>query len=524
VYAAETGGRRQLYLRPLASFVARALPGTDGARHPFFSPDGRWIGFVAGGKLQKVARDGGAPITIARVPTIWGADWGRDGTILYAVRGPVLYRVPDEGGTPAEIPVKFRPASSSRALDPAPVRWPQLLPDGKHALVSADVTVAVVTLATGEVRTLFRGRQASWLPTGHLLYDEDEGHIRVVPFDLGRLEVTGDAEPAFEAFRSPGNGSSHFAVSRSGTVVYVAGGFARSLVLTDDAGRVTPLPLEPRGYRFPRFAPDGQRVAVTVDPRPSETWLVDLRRGSAVPLVRGRHSILPFWSPDGSRVGYWGAGIRALRWSGADSGEVILPPLAGATFWPRIWIEGRIVGDQVDSLGRRLGWLLPGDSAPTLITPPGADAWKPDVSRDGRRVTYVSDVSGVAEIYARPLDGSADAVQVSSSGGTDPHWSADGSGIVYRNGTRIMRADLLPGPAIEVAGRPRELFDAPFDFSQEHNWDMDRSGRFVFVRSDPATVGRLMVVVISSTWLISSMPTPWMRSLNGFASPRALKL
>ena len=495
VYAGETGGRRQLFLRPLASYDARAIPGTDGARQPFFSPDGRWIGFVADGKLRKVARDGGSPIDLAAVPAFWGADWSRSGTILYAVRGPTLYTIPDQGGRPTPLPVDFDPDTSSRDLDPAPVRWPELLPDGEHAIVSADLDIAVVTLATGELKTLFPGRQARYLPSGHLLYDESEGRIRVVPFDADRLEVTGDPEPAFEAFRSPGNGSSHFAVSDNGTVVYVAGGFARSLVLTDSAGRSTPIGVDPRGYRFPVFSPDGQRVAVTVDPRPSQIWMVDLRRESAVPVVAGQHSILPTWAPDGTQLAYVYQGLRVVRWPGGDSSVVLMPRLERANFWVFDWSARRgFIGELADTLGRHIAYYTIGGAAPVPISPAGMDAWNPRLSPDGDHIAYVSDISGVAEIYARTFDGSAEPLLVSAGGGSDPHWTADGRAIVYRVGTRIMRADLRLTPTLELAGRPRELFAAPYDFSQLGNWDLDRNGRFIFVRSDPATVGRLMVV------------------------------
>jgi len=483
VYVGESGGRRQLFLRELASFEARAIPGTDGARQPFFSPDGRWIGFTAGGNLQKVARDGGAPIVLAPVRETWGADWGGDGTILYAARDAGLFQVSDAGGTPRRIDAA------------AAVRWPRLLPDGEHAVVSAADDVAVLTLATGELRTLFSGRQARYLPTGHLLFDEGEGRIRVVPFDARRLAVTGTPTPAFEAFRSPGSGSSHFAVSANGTLVYVAGGFERSLVLTDDAGRVTPVPLPARGYRFPRFAPDGERVAVTVDPRPSQIWLVDLRRESAVPVVTGRHAILPVWSPDGGTLSFMQQGLRAIRRPGTDSAALLLAPRSGASVFPAGWVMGRgILAELADTLGRHLAYLAPGDSAVTQLTPPGLNAWAPAASPDGASIAYVSDISGVAAVYACRFDGSGEAILVSADGGTDPHWTGDGRAIVYRNGARIMRADLRAGPTLELAGRPRQLFEAAFDFSQAGNWDLSRDGRFVFVRSDPATVGRLLVV------------------------------
>jgi dipeptidyl aminopeptidase/acylaminoacyl peptidase len=153
-----------------------------------------------------------------------------------------------------------------------------------------------------------------------------------------------------------------------------------------------------------------------------------------------------------------------------------------------------ILAELADTLGRHLAHLAPGDSTVTQLTPPGLNAWAPAASPDGASIAYVSDISGVAAVYARRFDGSGEAILVSADGGTDPHWTGDGRAIVYRNGARIMRADPRAGPALELAGRPRQLFEAAFDFSQAGNWDLSRDGRFVFVRSDPATVGRLLVV------------------------------
>ena len=116
------------------------------------------------------------------------------------------------------------------------------------------------------------------------------------------------------------------------------------------------------------------------------------------------------------------------------------------------------------------------------------------ISPDGAWMAYVSDISGSAEVYVRAFDGFGESALVSAGGGGDPRWTADSRAIVYRNGSRIMRADLRVRPALEVAGQPRELFSGSYDFSQAKNWDMDRNGRFVFIRSDPATVGRLLVI------------------------------
>ncbi len=494
VYSGESGGRTRLFLRPLASFDASEIPGTDGAHHPFFSPDGQWIGFLAGGKLQKVRRDGGAPIPLTRFTGEWGgAEWGRDGTIIYAAARAALYRVSAQGGRAEEIPVDVAPWRSS--LPDSRLRWPARLPGGRHLLVSMDTTVAVVTLATGELRPLIAGRQARYLPTGHLLYDETEGRIRVAPFDARRLAITGAPQPAFEAFRSPGRFASQFTVSDSGTLLYVAGGFERSLVLTDSTGRESPLALAPRGYRFPRFSPDGTRLAVTVDPRPSEIWMVDLHRASAVPVVTGGHSLLAEWSPDGTRLAFFHRGITSwIAWPGADPPRPALAKPVRENLFLSGWTPRGLLGVRFDSVGRHPVRFDLGDSAPTPIRLAEREAWSVAGSPDGAWIAYVSDASGVAEIYVRPFDGGGEPVRVSVGGGADPHWTADGSGLIYRSGNGIMRVDVRLRPGFETAGRPRELFSRAYDFTQERNWDLSRDGRFIFVRADPRNAGRLQVV------------------------------
>jgi serine/threonine-protein kinase len=496
-YVGDVDGQSQLFLRPLDDFEAHPIPGTEGAHQPFFSPDGKWIGFVADGKLKKIPLSGGAPIALTSMTTgLRGASWGADGTILYSY-GDSLFLIPDQGGTPTSIHL----ASQARA-DTAPannsVRWPQFLPDGRHALISTDTAVEIVDLTNGEMRPVVRGRQAIYLADGHLLFDEAEGRMRVVPFDLRQMAITGSPVPAFEAFRGPGTGSTQYAVSRNGTLVYVSGGFNRTLVMVDRNGREAPLALPRRGYRYPRFSPDGERLAVTIDPRPSQIWVVDLRHLSAVPVTTEGHNLGAVWSPDGSRLVFaTGGGPLWVSWpEGVRQRAVEARLHEGAGIYPGDWMARTgIIATSQDSSGMHLVSFHLGDSILTRVTGGPAREWQPSASPDERWVAFSSNVSGADEVYVRPLTGVGEAIRVSTNGGGDPIWGADGKSLYYRRGSRIMMADVATKGAFQVVGAPRELLAGTWDFSQQNNWDVAPDGRFIMVRGDPAASGRLLVVL-----------------------------
>ncbi len=513
VYSGVAAGKSQLYLRPLGSFEGKPIPGTEGASQPFLSPDGKWIGFFADGKLQKVSREGGGPTTLADIPEASnGAAWGSDGTIVFALTDTVLYRVSDRGGRPVVIPmVATVPSPADSGLIPPPVtaiRWPTLLPDGKHALVGTNNGIAVFTLASGELHPLFpgspsnsgaKGSRARYLPTGHLIYDQGEGRIRVVPFDLDRLEVTGEPIPAFEAFRGPGGGAAQFAVSQNGTLVYVAGGFNRSLVLVDRNGHETPVAVPARGYRFPQFSPDGERVSVTIDPRPSNIWVVDLHRAQSVRVTTEKHNLKALWAPDGERLAFTNSdGPQWVRWQSGDPPQPVLTLAGGSpygitpTFWAR---DGRILAQRFDGNSRDIVTLTIGDSVARPLLATRADESQPRVSPDGRWLCFTSNLTGSAEIYVRQFPTGDANILVSTSGGTDPRWSADGKELYFRQDSRIMAASIRTSPTFQLLGTPRELFTGGYDFSQEDNWDVGPDGQFIMVRADPATRGQFLAVL-----------------------------
>ncbi len=508
VYVGDDSGKAQLFVRALSDTSAQLLPGTEDASTPVFSPDGEWIAFFANGKVKKVPRTGGAPIVLADAPrSPSGADWSTDGSVLYAFGDSVLLRVREDGGTPVAIVCEAASAARRHAL--GALRWPALLPGNARALVSTDSGIGVMDLKNGAVRVIMRGRQARYLPTRQLLFDDNEGHLRVVAFDADRGEASGASKPVFEAFRGPGGGASYFTVSDNGTLVYEPGSFQRTLVRVDRYGRETPINVEPRGYRFPSVSPDGRLIAVTVDPRPSQIWLVDPALGRAVPLTSdASHNYKSVWSPDGKRVAFTRGAIQGQSWIAAVPAqpnapvEILFRPIASESRYLRIvssWLHTEdLVGSErsggAGQGGSNVVHFRPGDSTTSPIVATAADERQAALSPDGKWLAYLSNISGANEVYVRPYGSDGASQLVSSRGGVEPRWSRAGTELLYRSGTRIMSVAVRTRSDVAVLGAPQLLFSGPFDFSQDENWSPSPDGSFIMVKADPNTGRQLRVV------------------------------
>jgi len=509
VYVGDDSGKAQLFLRLLADTITRAIPGTTGASTPFISPDGAWIAFFADDKLKKVPRGGGAAIDVASTSSAeMGATWGTDGTLLYAFGDSALYRVRSDGTDAAVIVAEPRSAARRRAL--GRIKWPALLPDNARALVTTDSGVGVMDLTSGDVRILMRGTQARYLPTEQLLFDDTEGRVRVVGFDMRRGVVQGASVPVFEAFRGPGGAATYFTVSDNGTLVYMAGSFQRTLVRVNRYGQETPINAELRGYRFPAVSPDGKSVVVTVDPRPSSIWVVDVATGQAAPLTTDKvHSIFAVWSPDGTRIAFDRYDSPAARavWMWAQPGAELHDVFArvseqrvgdiGVIQWTSAaGFFGYQLRTKPGQLRADIVQFRMGDSAVTPVVSTPADDRMPVLSPDGKWLAYTSTISGANEVYVRPYPQSGPSVLISSRGGTDPFWSRDGTELFYRSGSRIMSSAHSPLSGPGAFGTPQVLFSAAFDFSQERNWSPSPDGSFVMIKADP-TMGRQLRVVFN---------------------------
>ena len=504
-YAASGDGGVQLYVRELDALEARPLPGTVGAQYPFFSPDGEHVAFAADGRLQRVALAGGAPVPIASAPAVSGAGtWSPDGSIVFdADRG--LMRVDASGGQPERV------VSRNPEINELTHRYPRFLPDGRgllstvHSLEGFEpAAVAVLDLRTAEWHVVSVGEQAQYLPTGHVLFhggSGEEGELHAVPFDLDTMSPRGALVSVLEeVFRARNGGAAYYAISDTGTLVYAPGGLAKTLVRVDKSGHRTPLLDDRLGFRFPRLSPDGGRIAVTIDPRPSEVWVYDLTRGTRVPLSTEGHSLTSAWTADGRRVAYrYGNDIHWRAADGSRAAEPLLEqpdPVATPGAWSA---DGEWLVFKRQS--RESGWDIwvrrrDGEPQPLVATP--TNETQPRLSPDGRWLAYSSDESGNFQIYVQRFPNVGDGRwTISRDGGHTPVWAPDGSALYYMNDATLRAVNIeVQGDAL-IAGVPAVLFDGPYSTTQDNNYDIFPDGEhFLMVEADPdANPSRLHLVL-----------------------------
>jgi hypothetical protein len=289
VYAAVRDGTSRLFLRRLADFEPVLLPGTEGGDGPFFSPDGKHVGFFASGKLMKTAVDGGMPVALAEAPAARGGVWTEHGTILFtSAPGAGFWDVPASGG-PVRVVSSLDLEQAERTH-----RFPDGLPGGRAALITVrtaqhpsfdETAIVTMSLASGErSATLERGTQPRYLPTDHLLFAR-AGALHALRFDPRRLVAEGPAAVVLENLMTDGTtGAAHYTVSDNGGLAYIrgAGWFPRrTMIMVDRHNRVQPLLQPDRAYATPRLSPDGRRVAVYTEGATDNIWVVDT--GSQTP-------------------------------------------------------------------------------------------------------------------------------------------------------------------------------------------------------------------------------------------------
>jgi serine/threonine-protein kinase len=441
--------RNHLFTRKVDQPAATELPITAGATSPFFSPDGQWIGFIAGGKMRKISVEGGAEVVLCDASSSYtGADWGEDGNIIASLRiSGGLSRVPSAGGTPTAV--------TELVGDERTHRWPQILPGGKAILFTAenftvgfdDANVEVVSLTDHSRKTLQRGgTYGRYLGApgrkGYLIY-VNRGTLFAVPFDPEKLETSGSPRPVLQQVSySAMFGSAKLSFSRTGTLVYRSREIDASRVVIqwlDADGKSQPLLDKPGLFVNPHFSPDGERLAVANDDVHSGIWIYDTRRDTLSPLTGERNGTHPVWTPDGRYIVYQApAGISYAR---ADGGSEPEPLTESKEFqYPSAFSPD----------GKRLAFYQGGPQGFDLWSMAvehdgeGLKAGKPELvqhtnfgdrgasfSVDGRWLAYSSNESGSSQVYVRAFPDKGGHWQISSDGGTSPIFSRNGKDLFF---------------------------------------------------------------------------------------------
>ena len=442
------------------------------ASDPFFSPDGEWVGFFgAADNLMKVPARGGPPVLIASTPQRpGGGTWGRDGTIVFATTEG-LYQVADSGGTPRLL------AKPDSARKERLYAWPQFLPGGRAVLFTIvregaidGAKIAVLDLATlGITDVLTGGTAAHYASTGHLVYESGRT-MKAVAFDLATRQTRGDPVdfPDIEIASAADNGAAEFALSETGTLLFIAPG--RLVPLTtvtwiDRRGHEDPLPLAPGRYSYARASPDGSRVALDMLGANRDIWIWNLQRPSLMKLTTGpNEDLLPTWSPDSQRI-YFSSNrtgnfdVYSQSADGAGKERVEFAG-EGTQMLSSITPDGLrlLVVENYRDIGT-LTLAQPNRLEPLLRTE--FDEWIPVVSPDGAWMAYESNESGSqVEIFLRPFPGvGTRREKVSINGGRFPLWGRPGSGELYYVDLdgNMMAAEVKTSPELKL-GRVTKLF------------------------------------------------------------------
>ena len=508
----EEGFTPARYIRAANDPEWRRLANTEAGQNPTFSPDGQSVAFTTLGVsgISKVPITGGPALPIAAG---FSPHWGVDNTIVYDTQSG-LYRVASSGGEPELL----------FASDTVTVFRPHLLPNGRAVVFgtgTADVSrIFIFEIETGDVRELVpAGNQPRYVSTGHLIYGHSDGVLMGVPFDLETLETTGSPVTLLPELSVNVGGASQFAVSETGTLIYVASlgpfaGAARVLVEVNLEGVESPLPLSGGAMGVPRYSPEGRKIAYFDD---GELRIYDVVTGASPQFATGTY---PVWSTSGEYLYFSVNGpISDGYRQPADSRE------AATQLWDRP--GGQYVTDV--SAGDSI--IVVRDNAPdrgrdVLLMRQGEDGaefedfltaeWNEvngEISPDGRWFAYQSDESGEYRIYVHSFPVITGRRPVSPGLGTDPVWSPDGQTLYYRSGSQFLAVGVATEPAFAVLSAPDVLFDRP-EYTRYQNpgpvrtWDIHPDGsRFIMVKFGDESGG---VVGFSGAYLV----TNWFEELR----------
>ena len=507
-------GVRAICVRRMDDPVAQVVRGTEGAVSPGFSPDGRWLTFVAGGSLRKVQVVGGTPQMLSDSAS-GASSWGDGGDVVYTSPNGSLWIVSSDGGN-RRLLAKSEGVHASRYMDP------DVLPGGQYALVTIwprtnlidSARLGVISLRDGTVKDLrVRGASSRYVAPGRIVFARIGGLVFSAPFSLRKRAVTGSAVLLIEHVMQSGGAA--YSVSQNGTIAYNAGGLEglQAMYVVDRQGEERQLRGPLQQFKEPRVSPDGRHIVVRIGTGATDggLWIYDIAASTLTRLTADSESIRGEWTRDGSRVVYvdhatsvpelvmsrpWdGSGApRELARGGAFSFyQIAVGPATGLSAVRRggTGVENEIL-------------LAPTESLSAVHPFIGGSAIKtaPRVSPKGRLLAYASNESGRNEIYLRQIPGPGPVVQVSVDGGSEPVWSSDESALFYRGPQRLMVATVVERPSLAVSRRDSLFVDTYRRYFQNSAYDVFPNGREFLMTRGPLSTGAQLYVIVNWMQLI----------------------
>ena len=495
-YVAGAYEASQIYVLAFDDPTAKRLEGTLGASNVFFSPDGQWLGFSAGGAIKKIPADGGPVATLCTSCGSYGASWTPDGTIVFGATAGGLSRMTADGGA---IESLTTPAAEKDEIRHA---WPQVLPGGTAVLYTVLTSTAegyrvgAVSLRTKTTRVVVEtGASGRYLSSGHLVYVQGNT-LMAAPFDPDQLRPTGRAVAVLENIATtPGLGSARFDTALDGTLAFVtvAPSNRRTLAWVNRQGGLqTPIAASPRAFWHLSLSPNGAQLLTGEDPGAQRNvGLYQFSTGAFTPLTSDGRNDFPEWSPDGKTVLFstFGRGPRTVLGQPADGSR---PPEVLYSADHSLWV-GSITGDRHTLVVMEANATTGGDisrvdltgdrKAATPVIRTTSTEWGGRLSPDEHAIAYISNESGRWEVYLQAFPQTGVRRQLSTEGGVEVVWGRDGRELFYRNGPRLMVVPVTTSPVLS-AGAPRVLFEGPYLLVSPggHGYDVAPDGqRFVMI-------------------------------------------
>jgi len=511
VFVATLQGKRSLYVRSLAALEAQPLAGTDDANAPFWSPDNRFIGFFANNKLKKIEATGGPSQTLCDAPSAYGGTWNADGIILISLDIKGINRVPAGGGTATPV-LQLDPSRKEIAQ-----AWPYFLPDGRHFLYqswngrSDDSALCVAALDGSDRKLLLKAdSNVLYAAPGYLLFARGVT-LMGQSFDARTLQLSGEPFPIAQPLGySYSNSSSSASVSENGALVYLGDATSsRQLVWFDRSGKQQDNVGPPGEMNDIVLSLDGKRVAIQRFVEGNfDIWLMDLGRG-----VPSRFTFdaatedNPLWSPDGNQIVFSsGAGNAENLFNlyrkvsnGAGTPEMLLQTDSDkeGTDWSN---DGRFIIFQMRGVttGPDL-WILPlfGDGKSYPFAQSEFDEEQGHFSPDGHWIAYTSNESGRYEVYVQTFPQSGGKWLVSSGGGAQPHWRADGKELFYIAPDRtLMAVDVNAGSTFETSA-PKRLFATQVNnYTAPNRYVVTADGQHFLINSPVGETNQTPITVV----------------------------